>query len=142
MEKESKLNEIQNNSSSSSTPNPQVKVSKTYKPRRAFTNGYKLRILAEYDACETASERGELLRKEGLYHSRIAVWRGEKASGKLHGAKNQKANKNNLEAEQLARENEQLKKKLAQAEAIIDLQKKVSELFGNHILPLKNNEEK
>jgi len=35
----------------------------------------------------------------------------------------------------LSRENEQLKRKLAQAEAIIDLQKKVSELFGEHIRP-------
>jgi hypothetical protein len=40
----------------------------------------------------------------------------------------------------LVRENEQLKKKLAQAEAIIDLQKKVSELLGTHILPSKDTE--
>ena len=35
----------------------------------------------------------------------------------------------------LSKENIQLKKKLAQAEAIIELQKKVSDLLGEHILP-------
>jgi hypothetical protein len=40
----------------------------------------------------------------------------------------------------LLRENDQLKKKLAHAEAIIDLQKKISNLLGTHILPLENSE--
>jgi transposase len=40
----------------------------------------------------------------------------------------------------MAREIEQLKKKLAQAQAIIDLQKKVSELLGTHILSHDSSE--
>jgi hypothetical protein len=40
----------------------------------------------------------------------------------------------------MAREIEQLKKKLAQAQAVIDLQKKVSELLGTHILSHDNSE--
>ncbi|ALB24412.1 hypothetical protein [Piscirickettsia salmonis] len=40
----------------------------------------------------------------------------------------------------LSQENIRLKKKLAQAEAIIDLQKKVSDLLGEHILPTELSE--
>lgn len=54
-----------------SVPDPQVKATRHYTPRRAYDPAYKTRILAAYDACKTASARGELLRKEGLYHSRI-----------------------------------------------------------------------
>jgi len=37
--------------------------------RRRFTAEYKLRILAEADACDRrAGEIGALLRREGLYH--------------------------------------------------------------------------
>jgi hypothetical protein len=140
MRTNSKLNESVSNSDPVTIADPQVKASRQYNPRRAFTNGYKLRILAAYEACETASARGELLRREGLYQSRISVWKREKAIGKLDGAQNQKGAKNTARVDHLARENEQLKKKLLQAEAIIDLQKKVSELFGNHILPLTNSE--
>ena len=54
-------------------PEPQVKaVSRT---RRTFTKAYKLKMLAAYDACSNQSERGALLRREGLYYARIADWR-------------------------------------------------------------------
>ena len=44
--------------------------------RRRFTAEYKTRIIAEYDALPTgSSERGALLRREGLYSSHIAEWR-------------------------------------------------------------------
>lgn len=79
-----------------------------------------------------------MLRREGLYHSRICAWKQAESSGKLKS-------KNNIKdlqrADHLARENEQLRKKLLQAEAIIDLQKKVSELLGMHILPVEKSEE-
>lgn len=113
---------------------PQVKVTRNYSPRRSYDTAYKLRILSAYDACENASARGALLRKEGLYHSRICAWKQQLANSKLNGRKSSMMIKR---TDYLSRENEQLKKKLAQAEAIIDLQKKVSELFGTHILPYK-----
>jgi hypothetical protein len=118
----------------------QVKIRKHYSPRRSFNTAYKLKILSAYDACENASARGALLRKEGLYHSRITAWKQQLENSKLGGYK--KISSAELRTDHLARENEQLKKKLAQAEAIIDLQKKVSELLGTHILPHKNSEEK
>ena len=106
---------------------PQVKPKKPYAPRRRFDAAYKRRFLLAYDACTNASERGALLRREGLYHARIAAWRKELAKGKLNDKKQSPLN---LRTDYLVRENERLKKKLAQAEAIIDLQKKVSEILG------------
>jgi transposase len=117
----------------------QVKIRKQYSPRRSFDTAYKLRILSAYDACENASDRGTLLRKEGLYHSRIYVWKKQLANAKSSDHKKQLTS---IRTDNLAKENDQLKKKLAQAEAIIELQKKVSELFTTHILPHEINGEK
>ena len=56
--------------------------------RRTFTQEYKDRILAEYDAADRG-ERGEILRREGLYSSHLIDWRrsreatgGELAAGR------------------------------------------------------------
>ncbi len=44
--------------------------------RRTFTAAYKAAILAEYDALAPGgTERGALLRREGLYTSHVAEWR-------------------------------------------------------------------
>ena len=54
--------------------------------RRAFTAAYKARILAEYDALADGSpQRGELMRRERLYHSHIEHWRTQLGKGTLHG---------------------------------------------------------
>jgi hypothetical protein len=116
----------------------QVKPKRSYAPRRRFDAAYKQRILLAYNACSNAAERGALLRREGLYHARIAAWRNDLAGDKLNNKRQASAK---LRTDHLVREVEQLKKKLAQAEAIIDLQKKVSELLGTHILPHESNEE-
>jgi transposase len=116
-------------------PDPQVKATGT--PKRKFTNAYRLKILAAYDACSNASERGALLRREALYHARISAWRkqlGMNGGGKKSTAKTQRT-------DHMVREIGQLKKKLAQAQAIIELQKKVSELLGTHILSHDSSEE-
>jgi transposase len=118
----------------------QVKIPRHYATRRSYDTAYKLRILSAYDACENSLDRGALLRKEGLYYSRIHAWKKQLENSKLSGRK--KTSHAILRNDYLARENEQLKKKLAQAEAIIDLQKKVSELLGTHILPHKDSEAK
>jgi transposase len=109
--------------------NPQVKPARHYTPRRSYDNAYKARVLAAFDACPNASERSAFLRSEGLYYARICAWRKEQSNDKLK----KKHDENKPRIDHLAQENAQLKKKLAQAEAIIDLQKKVSELFGLHI---------
>jgi hypothetical protein len=116
----------------------QVKISKKYTPRRTFDTAYKLRVLSAYNDCESPTERGALLRKEGLYHSRISAWKQQLENSKS----NEKKQKSSVRTDHLTRENEQLKKKLAHAEAIIDLQKKISDLLGTHIPPVETNESK
>ena len=54
--------------------------------RRTFTAEYEAGILAEHDAYpKGASERGELLRREGLYSSHIAEWRKAAEAGAKQG---------------------------------------------------------
>jgi len=113
-------------------PDPQVKTGAS--PKRKFTAQYKQKILNEYTACSTSLEHGALLRREGLYSSHITRWR------QLFSAKNDTSKETKAQrTEHLVSEIDQLKKKLAQAQAIIDLQKKVSELLGTYILPHESN---
>ncbi len=50
--------------------------------RRTFTAAYKSEILDRYDALpKGSSERGALLRGEGLYSSHIAEWRKQRDVG-------------------------------------------------------------
>lgn len=118
---------------------PQVKPKKHSVQRRSFDTAYKTRILTAYDACGDAAARGALLRREGLYYARISAWRQQQAHGKINAPKGQK---NAVRIDHLIRENEQLKKKMAQVEAIVELQKKVSDLLGMQILSLENSEVK
>lgn len=109
---------------------------KAKKPKRRFTTRYKLDILARYEML-SIGERGAFLRSEGLHSARLSTWRKQRDRGELQSSPEKKSHRH---TQQLQRENAQLKKKLAQAEAIIELQKKVSELLGTHILPLENSE--
>lgn len=117
----------------------QVKAGKR-SVRRKFSTAYKVKILAEYEAYTNALARGELLRKEGLYHSRLSAWRKQRDEGKLSIKPSGKSPKLILINQQLTRENVRLKKQLLQAHAIIDIQKKVSELLGIHA-PQTNSSE-
>lgn len=112
-----------------SVPDVQVKAGQTA-PRRKFTVAYKLKTLNQFDACPTSLDRGELLRQEGLYHARICTWRKQRDAGKLNSNTQNKPSKSILTNQKLARDNTRLKKQLARATAIIDIQKKVSDLFG------------
>ena len=110
--------------------------------RRRFTVEYKARIVAEADACTETGQLGELLRREGLYSSHLSTWRRQRDEGVLAGLppkrRGRKAKpKNPLtdENRRLERENERLKEQLRQAELIIDVQKKVSEMLN---IPLKS----
>ena len=122
--------------------NTQVKAAtaKQKTIRRKFSRADKLKILDQFDACNNSSERGAFLRKEGLYNASIFKWRKE-LSEKNSSYTNSKAYKLTLAHNQIMRENTALKKKLAQAEAIIDLQKKVSELLSTHVLNQNTSEE-
>jgi transposase-like protein len=115
---------------------PAVEVSE--KPvRRRFSAEYKLRILAEADGCTELGQLGELLRREGLYSSLLSTWRRQRDEGVLAGLapkrRGRKAKPKNPLADEVARlerENLRLTEKLRQAELIIDVQKKVSEMLN------------
>src|SRR2546426_6826432 len=53
--------------------------------RRRFALEYKRRIIREADGCKTPGAVGRLLRREGLYSSHLAVWRGAPGRGGLGG---------------------------------------------------------
>jgi transposase len=102
--------------------------------RRQYSAEYKQRILQEHEACKEPGEKGALLRREGLYSSHITTWRRQRERGELVGlAPKKRGVKADPQAEEnahLRRENERLKKRLEQAELIIEVQKKVSQILG------------
>jgi transposase len=90
----------------------QVTSGKPDRPkRRTFTAAYKARILAEYDALADGSPaRGEMMRRERLYHSHIEGWRTQQENGTLPATTGKPAK--SAEAEELSRlraENKKLK---------------------------------
>lgn len=103
--------------------------------RRRFTAGYKLRIVEEADRCSEQGEVGTLLRGEGLYSSHLSNWRRQRAEGQLRalaeGKRGRKVQEQQVrELDELRREKEQLQVRLQQAELIIEVQKKLSQLVG------------
>jgi transposase len=115
---------------------PETEVAEKAK-RRAFTAEYKRRILEEVDRATKTGEIGAILRREGLYSSVVSAWRQQREAGELAGLTPRKRGPQAKAPHPLERENEQLKRQLARlekraerAEAIIDLQKKVSEILG------------
>src|SRR5215212_8368710 len=101
--------------------------------RRRFPLSYKLKVLAEAEACHRPGELGALLRREGLYDSHLSRWRAARRAGQL-GAAHQPttAGVKTLKQElaDLQAEHARLQKSLAQAELVIDVQKKLSLLLG------------
>jgi len=112
-------------------PDPEV-VSKPQ--RRRYTADYKMKILQEYDACEQPGEKGALLRREGIYSSNISTWRRQYNQGGVDGLseikRGSQVDPQTKENKMLRQENERLKKRLQQAELIIEVQKKVSQILG------------
>lgn len=105
--------------------------------RRRFTAEYKARILVAADACAQPGELGALLRREGLYASHLTLWRKQREAGALaalapkrRGRRAQEMNPLTAENERLRRENDRLAARLKQAETIIEVQKKVSEILA------------
>lgn len=105
--------------------------------RRTFSAQYKLRILAEADACREPGEVGALLRREGLYSSNLTTWRRQREKGQLQGLTPKKRGRKKSEhaalreeLEQLRQQKQQLERRLEKAETIIEVQKKLYTLLG------------
>ena len=115
-------------------PNPEVPDKAS---RRRFTAEYKLRILNQADACTEPGSLGALLRREGLYASNLNTWRHQSERGVLSALTPKKRGRKEsgrdplvAENEKLRKENERITNRLRQAEIIIDVQKKVSQILG------------
>ena len=117
-----------------STPDPEVAATAK---RRQFSASERQRILAAADRCSKAGEIGALLRREGIYSSQLAAWRKRRVATE-HAAlapfkRGRKADPALAQARRVAEltgEIEGLRRKLAQAHTIIDVQKKLCTLLG------------
>ena len=112
--------------------------------RRQYPAEYKLGILREVDAATKPGEIGAILRREGLYSSHLITWRRQRDEGALSalGPKKRgpRANPKSASDRRLAEleaENQQLRRRLQEAQVIIEFQKKVSDVLG---IPLKSPE--
>jgi transposase len=123
------------------TPDPEVPA-KVH--RRQFTAEYRRRILKEADACKKRGTLGALLRREGSYSSHLVNWRRQREQGELVAGRARRRGPIpkpvDPRVKQLEVENRRLQRKLARAETIITLQKKVAEILGIPLKPLDSDE--
>ena len=126
--------------SNSSTSNPKPPPSSSNevaaaRSRRGFTLAYKRKIVRMAEGL-ASGEVGALLRREGLYSSHLSNWRqflanlDAKTPEPKRGRKPDPLRPEKIRIDKLERENARLEKKLKQAEAIIDAQKKLCALLG------------
>ncbi len=107
------------------TPEPALEK----RTRRQFKTEYKLRIIAEADACKRG-ELGVLLRREKLYSSQLSEWRREFSENGVAGLSKSAPGPaafrtpEQRRIEQLEKENSRLNRKLEIANDCLDLQKK------------------
>jgi transposase len=118
------------------TPRTEIEVSERPQ-RRRFTVEYKRSILRQADACTGPGEIGALLRREGLYSSHLTTWRRARDRGELsallpkpRGPQKPVVDPRDHKITALERENQRLQARLERAEALLEVQKKVSHLLG------------
>lgn len=102
---------------------------------------YKARILQEADQLRHG-ELGALLRREGLYSSQVAEWRKQRDHAmkkwlepQRPGPKPEPPNPLTDEVVELRRKVLRLERQLKQAEAILEVQKKISEILSIPLSP-------
>lgn len=114
-----------------SRPDPEVRPA-----RQSYSAAYKLKILAELDAADSKSARGEIMRREGLYSSLISAWRDQRDQGarEAMGARRPgpKSDPARAENARLREQITELEARLEVAEELIDAQGKVSALLSQH----------
>jgi len=108
--------------------------------RRKFKADYKAKILKETDSASNG-EVAAILRREGLYSSYLHKWREERDARLLAPKKpGRKGNPLTGELKRLRAQKAKLEKKLDQANKIIELQKKVSEILGITLKPIEDED--
>lgn len=115
---------------------PDTQVTEKAK-RRRYSAEYKARVLREADACTKTGELGALLRREGLYSSHLASWRSQAARGQLaaltpkkRGPKAKDTDPRDKQIAELEREVAKQLRRAERAEALVEIQKKLSQLLG------------
>jgi transposase len=105
--------------------------------RRTFTARDKLRILAETDSALETGGVGAILRREGVYSSMLCDWRRQRDAGAFSALTPAKRGPKTAEPKPLVAEVAllhgnvaHLTRRLAHAEAIIAVQKKLADLLG------------
>jgi transposase len=110
--------------------------------RKRFEAEYKACILRDAGQLTQLGQLGALLRREGLYSSHLSLWRKQRDDAALAGLvpkrRGRKPDPNaelGAENQRLVRENAKLMRKLRRTEAILDVQKKLSEILGIELPP-------
>lgn len=105
--------------------------------RRSFSAEYKQRMLREAAAATERGAMGALLRREGLYSSHLTTWRAAAERGELaelkpkqRGPKPLPADPRDKRIAELERDVARLGRRAERAEAIVEIQKKLSQLLG------------
>jgi transposase len=118
----------------------------TTQPRRRISDKEKLRILAATDeasASDVPGAVGAVMRREGVYSSMLCKWRRNRDAGILTTGQGRRKAQAEIdlqaEVETLRRDNSGLRARMAHAEKIIDLQKKVSELLSIPLMHAQAN---
>jgi len=124
-------------------PNPEVSARPI---RRRFSGPYKAQIVEEAGRCTQPGQIGALLRREGLVSSQLTLWQRQYRQGVLKALRDDKRGRKPIhdprdhELDRLRRENTRLTQKLQQAQAIIEIQKKVAALLGQPVESTENSE--
>jgi len=105
--------------------------------RRRFGAKYKKQMLDDAAACTAPGAVGALLRREGLYSSHLTKWRQQAERGELAGLKPHKrgpvpqaADPRDRRLAELEKELGKVTRRAERAEALVEIQKKLSELLG------------
>jgi len=120
---------------------PETEVSAKAR-RRKFGAEYKRRILHEAAACTEPGALGALLRREGLYSSHLTSWRGQAERGEIAGLTPKKrgpvpkvVDPRDKRIAELEREVAKATRRAERAEALVECQKKLSQLLGIALPP-------
>jgi len=125
----------------------EIKPAEQQRPqRRRFSIADKLRIVQAADACPSGTI-GAFLRREGIYSSQLYAWRKQRDQGDLEPGNARKRAQTKAQSQaaarriaELERETRKLRRQLARAELISDIQKKFAGLMGIELMSPETNE--
>lgn len=115
---------------------PETEVTEKAK-RRRHSAEFKARILREAETCTQPGELGAMLRREGLYSSHLSTWRAQAARGQIaalepkkRGPKAKVIDARDRQIADLERSLADATRRAERAEALVEVQKKLSQLLG------------